>query len=151
MTGKLRVRRHWLLPLLVTFGLLIAWDAKSHQANISISEHSLLPDRQIVTALTLEGVDLDVALTRQFTIVGGIVNPHIVSADLETIIGYVRPRISVHGPNGKMCIDGKPEIEASYQSVIYTVAWDCRDVDGELFFSTTLFLNNRRMRPILPY
>jgi hydrogenase/urease accessory protein HupE len=121
--------------------LISIWSAAApaHQINLSIVEFKIDEARNITTILTMEGTDLNVALNTELTIRGGIVNPHSLTAAQDRVIAYVLSKTKLFGKPEGSCTPGASTLEASFQSAILTIKWECSAVKSDVIYATTLF------------
>ena len=123
--------------------LLIALpvEALAHQVFLSSARIAENPDRQISVELRAEGEDLAKVFKVPLTIRGGIVNPHELKKHQARITKYLLAKFAVANAEGNSCSFISETSEANFNAVALTTKWDCKKIDGELFYQTSLFFD----------
>jgi hydrogenase/urease accessory protein HupE len=134
------MKRIWHLSLLVLL-IIAPINAVAHQVFLSSVRIAENPNRQIDIELKVEGSDLEKVFKIPLTIRGGIVNPHILDKHKKKLTNYLIPKFALSNLEGDSCHLISKETKSFYQGVALTTKWDCRKVEGELFYQTSLFFD----------
>ncbi len=119
----------------------LSYDALAHQIFLSSARVTQNPDRQIAVEVKAEGADLQKVFNIPLTIRGGIVNPHVLAKHKTKITEYLMSNLAVANGEGDSCELVSQKSYEQFQAVSLDTKWDCKKVEGELFYQTSLFFD----------
>jgi len=131
--------------LVLIFLAAVPLESVAHQVFLSSVRIAVIPaeenSRPIDVELRIDGEDLAKVFKIPLTIRGGIVNPHVLKTHKEKISEYLLSKIALANAEGDSCSFISQDTHEEFNSLVLATKWDCRKVDGEVFYLTSLFFD----------